>query len=377
MKIGIEAQRIQRRKKHGMDIVAWETIRHLQQIDKENEYVIFVKADEDKEVLKETDNFRIVEVPGKTYADWEQISLPKACREHGVDLLHCTSNTAPVKAGVPLIVTVHDIIYLEQLQFSQGSWYQRMGNLYRRWNVPRIIHKADRILTVSDFERRNILQRFPALDNKVHTVYNAAGDHFCRIEDRQLLESARVRCGLPERFIFFLGNTDPKKNVPNVLKAYSHFRHSATHPIPLVMPDLGTAYLDAVLEASGDPDLRKHILLTGYIPNTELPLIYNLCTFFLYPSRRESFGIPILEAMQCGKAVITSSTSSMPEIAGVAAILVNPDEPIHIAEAMLTVNREEDTRHKMEKDGLERAKAFSWKQSAEAVLGHYKSMMHD
>ena len=374
MRIGIEAQRIQRKKKHGMDIVAVEIIRQLQRIDQTNTYFIFVKADEDKTVIQETENFKVIELPGKTYADWEQIQLPKAAKKYGLDLLHCTSNTAPIMGKTPLIVTVHDIIYLEKLHFKQGTWYQKLGNVYRRWNVPQIIKKARRVLTVSHFEEENIRHRFPGRSADIYTVYNAASAHFRVIEDMEVLHEARKRYRLPENFLFFLGNTDPKKNVPNVLKAYANYRKNAIRPLELVLPDLETVYLNHVLDEIADPELRNHIHLTGYIPNQELPLIYNLCKFFLYPSKRESFGIPILEAMQCGKAVITSTTSSMPEIAGDAGLMVDPDNIHDIELAIGLLDKDDALRARLEKAGLERAKLFSWENSARQVLHHYQEI---
>ncbi len=376
MRIGIEAQRIQRKKKHGMDIVAVEIIRQLQEIDKINDYFVFVKPDEDKEVIQNTTNFQVIELAGKSYVDWEQISLPKAAKEYQVDMLHCTSNTAPLNLKIPLIVTVHDIIYLEKLHFKQGTWYQKLGNVYRRWNVPRIMKKASRVLTVSNFEQTNIQRAFPKQAEHVFTVYNAASTHFQPITDRSKLDAARIHYNLPEEFLFFLGNTDPKKNVPNVLKAYAQYRKNQQNPLELVMPDLQASYLNSLLDEIGDSELRQHIHLTGYVPNKELPLIYNLAKFFLYPSKRESFGIPILEAMQCGKAVITSTTSSMPEIAQDAALLVDPSSIDAISEAIHELNTNATLRHTLENKGIVRAKDFSWAASAKEVLTHYEAITH-
>ena len=134
MRIGIEGQRLFRLKKHGMDMVALELIRNLQNIDKKNEYIVFVKPDEDESCLIETPNFKIVKLEGGAYPYWEQISLPAAAKKYGCELLHCTSNTAPVHCSIPLVITLHDIIYLESWSLFRNGFtmYQRFGNLYRR-----------------------------------------------------------------------------------------------------------------------------------------------------------------------------------------------------------------------------------------------------
>lgn len=377
MKICIEAQRIFRPKKHGMDIVALEMIRSLQQIDTVNEYYILVKPDTDNQVLRETANFHIVEIPGGPYPYWEQVKLPQAVKKIRPDLLHCTSNTAPLNLGVPLVLTLHDIIYLEQLHFSKGTWYQRMGNLYRRWNVPRILPHCSAILTVSDFEKHRITEFLHLPANAVETVYNAKGDHFRVIGDTAAKEAFRTKYGLPEAFIFFLGNTDPKKNVPNVLKAMARLYREKATTLPLVMPDLEKSYLASLLKEINEPLLEEKIFLTGYIPNQELPFVYNLATLFLYPSLRESFGIPIIEAMACGVPVITSSTSSMPEIAGDAALLVDPHNPAEIAAATMQVLTTNELRNSLIEKGLERSKYFTWENTSRKVLAVYSHISNN
>src|SRR5690242_18812242 len=148
MKIAIEAQRLFRKRKHGMDIVALELIRHLQQLDHDNEYFILVKADEDNRALTETANFHIIELPRAPYPIWEQYHLPRAISKIRPDIVHCTSNTAPLKLQVPLVLTLHDILYIQRSYFAKGTLYQRLGNIYRRFVVPKVVHRCEKIITV-------------------------------------------------------------------------------------------------------------------------------------------------------------------------------------------------------------------------------------
>jgi glycosyltransferase involved in cell wall biosynthesis len=375
LRIGIEAQRLFRSHKHGMDIVALELIKHLQQIDHENEYFIFVKADTDNKVLPSAPNFHVVEVPGSPYPYWEQVMLPRAAREAGVQLLHCTSNTAPLRAGVPLVLTLHDIIYLEPMDLRRGSWYQRAGNLYRRWNVPRVVPHCQRILTVSAFEQARIVQRLPEAAGRVEVVYNSAGAQFRPVADASALAAARTKYKLPERFAFFLANTDPKKNLRGVLKAFAQLKQQGKLDLKLVMLDYKEAALTAMLQEVGAPELRADIILCGYVPNQELPLIYNLAEVFLYPSLRESFGIPILEAMGCGVPVITSNTSSMPEVAGDAALFVDPFKSETIAAALLDLQNDPAARAALVAKGHERVRQFSWLETARHVRRVYEEVL--
>ncbi|TAJ13938.1 glycosyltransferase family 1 protein [Marinilabiliaceae bacterium JC017] len=378
MKIAIEGQRLFRKNKHGMDFVALQLIRNLQKIDQENEYFVFVKPGEDV-CLEDTANFHIVPLSGATYPYWEQVVLPAAVKKYQCDLLHCTSNTAPLKVCVPLVVTIHDIIYLESLNHfrKRASWYQRMGNIYRRWNVPFILQRAQYVITVSGFEKATIAGRFPEYAGKIRAIYNGVSDQFKRIKDNEYLEEVKQKYQLPNNFIFHLGNTDPKKNTLNVFRAYDLYRKSsASDPMPLVLLDYDRSRLKKELERLGLSHLSDSIKLCGYVPNDELPAIYNLCNLFLYPSLRESFGLPILEAMKCGTPTITSNTSSMPEIAGDAAILVDPFSPEEIALGIEKVLSSKGKRMVLREKGWKRTAAFSWEKMAGEVLDLYGMVLN-
>ncbi len=357
-----------------MDMVALELIRNLQKVDTVNDYFIFVKPDTDDQVVTETANFHIVRIPGGPYPYWEQVLLPAAARKHRCDLLHCTSNTAPVFPGLPLMITLHDIIYLEKMMLfgHQGSWYQKFGNLYRRWVVPPVVRKSRVVITVSDFERERISRFFGMSPQNLFTVYNGVGRHFQPMSDETELDRIRRKYNLPRKFLFFLGNTDPKKNTRGVLQAVAGYRSRGDSEMKLVMLDYPEKALTDMLREIGCPELREHIFLTGYVVNTDLPGIINLSSVFLYPSLRESFGIPILEGMACGVPVITSNTSSMPEVAGDAALLVNPENPGEIAEAIYSLVNDLPVRGEMIRRGLERATRFSWEKMAENVLALYR-----
>ena len=372
MRIGIEGQRLFRNKKHGMDMVAYELVRNLQMIDKSNEYLVFVKEDEDR-CLQSTGNFRIIELKSAPYPVWEQFILPAAAKKEGCDVLHCTSNTAPLSTSIPLVITLHDIIYMESLSlFRKGfSNYQKFGNMYRRMVVPAVVRKSRKLITVSEFEKKRIADFFHLGENRIAAVYNGVSPYFKPVTDPVLLEGMRKKYKLPDKYFFFFGNTDPKKNTKGVLRALSDLHKQSDEKIPLVMLDFDREELVRLIAEIGDPDLSNHIILTGYVPNTELPAIYSLCTVFLYPSLRESFGIPMLEAMACGVPVITSDTSSMPEVGGDAALFIDPYDPSQITAGMKSLLFDEVLRKELISKGFKNATRFSWKSMAENVLGIY------
>jgi glycosyltransferase involved in cell wall biosynthesis len=371
MRIGIEAQRIFRPRKHGMDVVAIELIKNLQQIDADNQYVVFSRNGAKDDTIQATSNFRLEQFSSLTYADWEQVHLPKSIKKNKLDILHCTANTAPLFTQVPLVLTLHDIIYLENVDFK-GTAYQNIGNLYRRWLVPKIVKKAALVLTVSQFEKENIQKRLRLADDKVQVLYNGVSARFNANYAPEQVEAFRRKYNLPAQYVMFLGNTAPKKNTMNVIKAFVDFCLSAKSEMQLVLLDYKKELVEKTLEELKQPSLINRFVFPGYVPHNEIPLMYNAATVFLYPSLRESFGLPILEAMACGVPVITSITSSMPEVAGDAALLVDPLQYKEIAVAMHNLATSEDLRESLKKKGLERAKQFTWRSSAEQLLSIYE-----
>ncbi len=370
MRIGIEAQRIFRKNKHGMDFVVLQEIKELQKMDTPHEYFVFVKPGVDR-CIESSEHVHIIEVNCPSYPLWEQWALPRAARKAGVDILHCTSNTAPIWCDIPLVLTLHDIIFLEPRDKKNKSLYQNLGYFYRRWDVPRILKKCRRIITVSDFELGNIKQKLQLPDSQLKMIYNGYNEWFRPIEsNKQQYRKYIADAG----YFFFLGNTDPKKNTERTLVAYAKYLEQSEVKRPLLMADLDQEYLNGIIERNGIEAIRDHIVIPGYIINSDLPYIYNNAFAFLYTSLRESFGIPLLEAMACGTPVITSNKSSMPEIAGHDAILINPESSDEIALKMLQLERDTDFYQRQKAVGLERAKLFSWRKTTENLLRLYEEV---
>ncbi len=370
MRIGIEAQRIFRKNKHGMDYVVLQEIKELQLLDTENEYYIFVKPGEDR-CIEETKNFHIIEVKCPSYPLWEQVALPYAARKYNVDILHCTSNTAPIICNTPLVLTLHDIIFLEPRDTNNKSFYQNLGWLYRRLVVPRILDKCKRIITVSNFELKNIIGKLSIPESRMAMIYNGYNTWFKPINDVESITSKYIdKTG----YFFFLGNTDPKKNTERTLIAYSNYCKQSSVKRKLLVADLAPQYLEEFIVKNKLDNIRDQVVLTGYVVNSHLPYIYNGAFAFLYTSLRESFGIPLLEAMACGTPVITSNTSSMPEIGGKDAALVNPESSEEITQMMLLIENDNEYRERIKAIGLERVGHFSWKNTASNLLKLYKDV---
>ena len=244
MRIGIEAQRVFRRNKHGMDYVVLQEIKELQQIDHKNEYFVFVAPGVDR-CLKDTKNVHIIVIGESFYPVWEQITLPRAVKKYNLDILHCTSNTAPIFCDIPLVLTLHDIIFLEPRDKNNKSVYQNMGWLYRRKVVPRILNRCKKIITVSEFEKQNIINKLSIPEKRMAMIYNGYNEWFKPLRDvADIYQSYIAKPG----YFFFLGNTDPKKNTERTLIAYSKYLEKSTIKRKLLMADLDKAYLAGIIE---------------------------------------------------------------------------------------------------------------------------------
>ncbi len=378
MRIGIEAQRLFRPHKHGMDRVALELILNLQVIDKENDYFIFVKPDIDKSVIEPTSNFKIVEISGGSYPWWEQFKLPKIAKAYNCDLLHCTSNTAPYLKKTPLITTLHDIIYMEgslmELLTNKASLYQKFGNLYRRFIVSKVVKNSSSLITVSNFEKENITRFFKLKNKNIQTVHNGVNPIFTNRIEAEILEKVKENYKLPESYMLHIANSDPRKNTKGVLIAFNKFKKQSTNSYQLLMLGCKEADLKMMLKEIGAPNSYQHIVLLGYVSDQDLPVIYYLSKLFLFPSLREGFGIPIIEAMACGVPVITSNTSSMPEVAGDAAHIVNPTNTDEICHGMIKITSDATYRNELIEKGLIQQTKFSWRKMALQVLEQYKQL---
>jgi glycosyltransferase involved in cell wall biosynthesis len=376
MKIGVEVQRVFRKKKYGIETSSLELLKKFQQLDHKNQYVIFAKNDADRKCLEESSNFKVRFLGGKMFADFEQVLLPIAAWDEKVDLLHCTGNTTPYFCPVPVVQTLHDIIFMDPIP-AGDSWYQRVGNLYRRRLVPLVSSKSKAIITVSNYEKERIVSRLGIDERKIEVIYNGINEERYKIcNDKRVLAQVQHRYSLPKKFILFLGNATGRKNPTGAIEAYVLYASKVLNPLPLVMPGLDVKFVTHTLKNLNVTYNPKQFITPGYIKDEDLPHVYTLSELFLFPSLSEGFGMPVIEAMACGTPVVTSKISCMPEIAGDAALMVDPMSPPSIADGLVQILSNEDLRLEKIQDGLLNAKRFSWTNTAEKVLQVYDRVLH-
>lgn len=300
---------------------------------------------------------------------WEQTGLPLAARRLRLDLLHGTVYANPVAATCPTVVTVHDLSFVHY-----PATVRRFNRLYLRLVTRLSARRAVRVIADSDSTRCELLAWLGLPAPQVVTVPIAADARFAP-GSVEAVERFRRQRGLPARFALFVGTLEPRKNLVRLVDAYAACRRRLADELPLVIAGSRGWYYDEIFARVSAHGLQDVILFPGFVPADELPGWYQSADVFVYPSVYEGFGLPVLEAMASGTAVITSNTSSLPEVAGDAAILVDPRDVEALADALVRVLNDRDLRQAMGAAGVRQAAKFSWQRCAEETVAVYRAAL--
>ncbi|MBI2680629.1 MAG: glycosyltransferase family 4 protein [Candidatus Solibacter usitatus] len=292
--------------------------------------------------------------------------LAQQLRRDRPDLIH-VQYTAPLACPVPVVVTVHDVSFLERPDYFQLT---RAAQL--RWSVKRTVQRAARILTVSEFSRSAIARAYGLDEGNIVVVPNAAAEGFVPVNRAAAANKVHGAFGLTAPFIFSVGDLQPRKNHIGMIAAFRDLiREIPNLPHTLVIAGKETWFSPRVHEAARQSGVADRIRFLGYVSDDDLLQLYNACELFCFPSYYEGFGLPVVEAMACGRAVVCSNTSAVPEVADGAALLFDPYQPREIARAMADIIRNPELRTRQERLSLQRATHFSWRQSARKTLDVY------
>jgi glycosyltransferase involved in cell wall biosynthesis len=297
---------------------------------------------------------------------WMQMLAGRVLEDVRADVAHFTNGMLPLGTGAARVVTIHDMSL---------KLYPECHPLRRRViNRPLVsvaAKVADAVVAVSNSARDDLLRFHNIPAERISVVHEAAGPDFRPIRDRVLRGRMRLRYGLPERFMLYVGAIEPRKNLPRLVEAFAQARRQGlAHELVCVGP-YGWSSRD-LYDHVNRLGLRRSVHFTGYVPAEDLPAIYSLSEFFVFPSLYEGFGLPVIEAMACGTPVITSNTSSLLEIAAGAADTVDPHDGDALAAALVTLGTSVERRRELAARGLERAQQFSWARTAKEMLALYR-----
>jgi len=299
---------------------------------------------------------------------FEQVAFPRVCRRLGADVAHVPYWGSPLWPTVPTVVTIHDVIPL-LFPAYRGSVLVR---LYIRL-VAAAARRAHAVIAVSHASQRDIIAQLGLPAARIRVIHEAAPADFRRVEPERA-DEVRRKYGLPERFLLYLGGFDMRKNVSTLLAAFAIVLRgipSATLVLAGRLPERESALVPDPRRFARELGIESDIYFTGWVEERDKPALYSAAVAFVFPSRYEGFGLPVLEALACGTPVITSGVSSLPEIVGQAGILVSPDDVAGLAAAMARLWQDATLRERLRGEALAQAARFSWQRTAQATAGVY------
>ena len=353
MRIGIDTQSTLGRKT-GIGLYTANLLRALRRVAPQHEYVELAWG-------------RTKELRTDQRLWWEQVELPRRARAAKVDLLHLTGFGAPRWRLCPTLLTVHDLIGVlfptNLPPISRFYW--------SRW-LPRTIRWADQVIADSEHTRRDLIRLLGIPAERIEVVYLGVDEAFCPLEDSAALEAVRQKYGLPPAIILYVGTIEPRKGLDTLIAAYAALATEMPHH--LVIAGKRGWYTEPLFRQVEALGLGQRVHFTDYVADEDLLGLYNLANLFVYPSRYEGFGLPPLEAMACGVPVVCSNAASLPEVVGDAALLVPPDDVKALAAAMRRALNNEALRAEMRAKGLERARGFTWEETARRTAEIYERM---
>lgn len=353
----------------GNETYATNLIEALAEIDSFNRYTLYVTRREAVDRFRNRwPNFVVRTTLPHTPLIRIPLTLSAELRRNPVDVLH-VQFTAPPFAPCPVVVSIHDLSF-EHLPQT----FNRRSRMQLRLTVRRSAQKATKILALSEFARQDIIRAYSISPERITAIPLAAAAHFAPVTDETELQRVRRNYGIEGDYILSVGSIQPRKNLVRLISAYKTLIRSRPNgKLPKVVLVGKRAWLyEETLGATEAREVRDLIVLTGYVPEADLPALYSGALCFVYPSYFEGFGLPPLEAMKCGTPVIAGNNTSLPEVVGAAGLLVDPFDERAIAGAIASLLDNSDLRASFRVKGLERARLFNWRETASRTLEIYK-----
>lgn len=356
MRIVIDTQTIQGRKT-GFGFYVSNLIANLERIDKKNEYV-FLRPDEGHDFS----------TPRRWI--WDQITVPRLARKSKADILHQPCFSTPVFYSGRVVVTIHDLISVF-FGYNIPFWSRQF---FGKW-MPFTYRFADHLIAVSEHTKKDAIKVLGIPEEKITVIHEAADERYMLISDERQIDSVRKKYSLGDApFILHVGTLEPRKNLPFLVRAFALAKKENKIDAKLVITGKKGWYYEGLFGLVDELKLQDEIIFTGYVEDEDIPALYNAAKIFVFPSLYEGFGLPPLEAMASGTPVISSNTSSMPEVVGDAGVLLPPKDETRWAAAIADLLTDEKKWSECRKKGLAQAKKFSWERCARETIAVYEKV---
>ena len=367
MRVAIDARKLH---DFGIGTYVRNLLRYLARIESETEYVLLCHQADMGIARSLGPNFRAVLEPSPNYSVREQVHVPWVLMREKPDVYHAPHYVLPVAVPCRSVVTIHDCIHLRFPQYLPS----RAAYAYARASMWAAARRADNILTVSEASKRDILEFFNVSPNKIVVVPNAIDERFWTVPAEEDVARVRERYQLQHGFVLYAGNIKPHKNLVRLIEAFDRVRQGGFEELKLLIIGDEISKLPALRLAVHRHKQHKQVRFLGYLPDDTLAILYRLASAFVFPSLYEGFGLPPLEAMASGAPVVTSNVSSLPEVAGDAAVLVDPYDVDSIVDGVRAVLSDEGLANELRRRGPIRAREFSWERSVAKTKELYETV---
>jgi glycosyltransferase involved in cell wall biosynthesis len=367
VRIGIDARKLH---DFGIGTYIRNLLRQLARLDSQTEFVVLCRPEDRGALAAVGENFRPVPETSGNYSIAEQFKIPWALKREGVTLFHAPHYVLPPLVRCRSVVTIHDVIHLMFPQYLPN----RVAFSYARWSITQAAQRATRVMTVSESSKRDILRFVDTQPAKIDVIYNAYDARFGIEPKEEDVARVRERFQLHDEFVLYAGNVKPHKNLERLIDAFHLVRKRGLDHLKLVLIGDDISKYAALRRAVHRHQLHNYVRFLGYLPEDTLAVMYRLAAVFVFPSLYEGFGLPPLEAMASGTPVVTSNLSSLPEVAGDAAVLVDPYDPQAIADAIYQILVDDQLRTALRRKGLAQAASFSWEKSVRRIWDIYREI---
>jgi glycosyltransferase involved in cell wall biosynthesis len=367
MRVAIDARKLH---DFGIGTYIRNLLRYLARLDRDSEYLLLCE-EADLDVPRQLgENFRAIVERSPNYSIREQIHIPYVLHREKPDVFHAPHYVLPPAVPCRSVVTIHDCIHLRFPQYLPN----RAAYVYARASMWAAAKRATRILTVSEASKRDILKYFNVPPEKIVVTYNGLDERFGTEPGEEEVSRVRERYQLDHGFVLYAGNIKPHKNLVRGIEAFEGLRRDGFEDLKLLIIGDEISKLPSLRRAVHKYKLHKHVRFLGFLPDETLAVLYRLAAVFVFPSLYEGFGLPPLEAMASGTPVVTSNVSSLPEVAGDAAVLVDPYDAMEIKEGIKRVLTDPALCAELRSKGRARAREFSWEKSVARTIEIYKEV---
>ena len=370
MRLAIDARGINWYKGTGIGTYTQNILKNLLNLDSVNHYHLYWAGENYEPYLKE--NSKLLLVSSRNHNFFEKNYFPSNLKRENIEVYHIPQNGIGMSDSLPCkkIVTIHDLIPYTMPETVGKGYLTKFI-----YEMPHIVENSDAIITVSEYSKKDILRFFPIDPERIFVTPLAADLKYRPLDKNNCKEFLKNKYNITKPFILYIGGFSPRKNVKSLILAFSKVFKELPEEYNLVVVGSDNKDQFAYLNSLGmNMEISKQIIFTNYVPEQDLPMFYNACQVFAYPSLYEGFGLPPLEAMSCGVPVITSNLTSIPEVVGEAGLLIDPYEEDALRNALLTVLCDQKLQLELALKGIEKSKNYTWEKTATETLKVYKSI---